>query len=1005
MIKVLSTPLLDSWAGHESGIRRVVEAYSKYLPMYDVELVGPYDSFDLIAVHAGTSGGAHVAHCHGLYWTGDYNSPNWEWRGNEHVINSIKKARIVTVPSKWVAETFERDMRFSPDVIGHGIEWDEWQHDSKPGGFVLWNKNRGGEDVCDPYPVTRLSRTFKETKFLTTFVRGEVGSNVRETGVIPHQQMKEAVQQCSVYLATTKETFGIGILEAMAAGRPVLGFAHGGIMDMVEHGVNGYLAEPNNYEDLEEGLNYCMTYGNVLGDNGREMAKKFTWDKQVEKVADVYRRALIDQPPVVDVIIPVYNKEKIQLKDAVSSAAEQEAYVGRIIVVDDGSNEDRVADYEDVVAEYPNAEYHRKDNGGVATARNYGISLSDSKYVMCLDSDDAIHPKFLLACVPPLEEDRGLGITYTGLYYTKPNGESGLSQWPGDYDFDGFLNRQNQVPTACVFRKILWERLGGYKQRYAPNGAGSEDAEFWLRAGAYGWNAKKVTDAGLFLYSWMSGAVSGNPDYKEADWLAWHPWVEDGMHPFASMAHAPKRSHAARQYDQPVISVIIPVGIGHEKELENALDSLESQTFRKWEVVVVDDTGNDIKSRYNTAYPYVKWHETPKPESGAGVARNIGVDNSRSGLIIYLDADDFLFPTALKTMYKAWERTGDAVYSGYLGRAFIVDESELSNAVRERIIHRDGEEKVIKYPTHDFDCTRALRAPKNPPYVWNTVTTLVPKAWHYEIGGFDENMSSWEDVLYWYEMAWSGKCFHRVDEPLMMYKFYSGSRRDKGIEQAEKLINYIEGKKSKYLERIHLMGCKCGGKSPEPRPLPAAAAAEGVSIEMENDNDYVLVQYISPNKGQHSVVGAASKKFYGYRAGGDTFLYRHDDLALQPHLFLKIDNMSHVVRVPDAIVAEELTAPEPIVVEEPSAPSPIEGVAVEDLPIEYQELPAEEKEFDLQSLPGVTERIAVNMNKAELGTPEQILRWGIDSLLAVNGLGKMKAEMIYNYVEDNYGTD
>ena len=144
-MKVLSVPLLDGWKTHESGIRRVVEAYSKYFPMFGVELVTPNDEFDIMVVHAGTAHGADVAHCHGLYWTADYKGDNWEWRGNEHVIKSVREAKIVTVPSSWVAETFERDMRFSPDIIGHGIDWEDWQHERERRGFVLWNRNRAGD--------------------------------------------------------------------------------------------------------------------------------------------------------------------------------------------------------------------------------------------------------------------------------------------------------------------------------------------------------------------------------------------------------------------------------------------------------------------------------------------------------------------------------------------------------------------------------------------------------------------------------------------------------------------------------------------------------------------------------------------------------------------------------------------------------------------------------------------------------------------------------------------
>ena len=174
----------------------------------------------------------------------------------------------------------------------------------------------------------------------------------------------------------------------------------------------------------------------------------------------------------------------------------------------------------------------------------------------------------------------------------------------------------------------MWERLGGYNQRYAPNGAGAEDAEFFLRAGEYGFRAKKVTHNGLFIYHIGVGQTS-KADYKEMDWTSLHPWTKDGKHHFASLASpANGFAHPIRQYDEPLISVIIPVGPGHEQDLRNALDSLESQTLRKWEAIVVWDNwdGDAAKSgdlteiavEIELAYPYICQVLNKDPHKGAG---------------------------------------------------------------------------------------------------------------------------------------------------------------------------------------------------------------------------------------------------------------------------------------------------------------------------------------------------------------------------------------------------
>jgi glycosyltransferase involved in cell wall biosynthesis len=289
------TPSLSKFDNEESGIKRVVEAYTKYGPGYGLEFVEG-DNFDLQSVHAGMTteffvNSPIVSHLHGLYWTADYPASLWEWKANHNVIESIRYATHVTVPSEWVSETLKRDMRLVPTVLPHGIEWDEWQHEREKQGYVLWNKNRDA-DVCSPEAVGELAKEFSGVRFVTTFAPANVSDNVSTVGLLDHVTMKALIQSAGIYLATTKETFGIGVLEAMASGIPVLGFAHGGNLELVKHGETGYLAKPGNYPDLCQGLEYCITHNKALGENGRERAKKWTWPAAVEQVAQVYQHAV-----------------------------------------------------------------------------------------------------------------------------------------------------------------------------------------------------------------------------------------------------------------------------------------------------------------------------------------------------------------------------------------------------------------------------------------------------------------------------------------------------------------------------------------------------------------------------------------------------------------------------------------------------------------------------------------------------------------------------------------
>lgn len=927
-MKVLMLPQPPDLVGSESGIRRVIDAYFKTLPELGIELVGKdAQSYDLKVVHAGMAGGdCSVSMLHGIYLSSEYDSPAWEYKSNKAIVESIRSAREVTVPSSWVAEIFQRDMHFTPHVIGHGIEWDEWQEQAQSPGqedYILHNKNRVG-DVCSPEAVGVLASRFPSLLFVSTFAPQRMTPNVKVTGVVPHQTMKGIVQGCAVYLSTTKETFGIGILEGMASARPILGFAEGGILGLVRHGVNGYLAMPGDMDDLAAGLAWCLEHGRIAGANGREMAKAFTWRKACEKLAAVFEKAMKPEPPTVSIVIPSFMYSS-KVGRAIESALRQTyPLLESVVVVDDGSPDEGATRkvVEEWIGKDARVRYVRQEHSGVAVARNLGFASISSKYVLPLDADDAIEPAFLAATVPAMEADRSLGVTYTGIRWLDKEGKTGVSAWPGPWVFDAFLERKNQVPTCALVRREAWKRLGGYRQRYAPTGAGAEDAEFFLRLGAMGWKGAKVTDEPLFLYSMNQGHTS-QPDYKEVNWLKDKPWSQDGQHPLASWATPQRMSHPVRSYDQPLISVVIPVGPKHLKAVIDALDSLEAQTERKWEAVLVDDTGGEARHLLD-AYPFVRYFQTPKAGSGAGKARNVGAAQARAPFLLFLDADDYLLPDCLTRMVQAWRATGAGVYTDYIGIADVKDPNKLAPGLKEAIKERHGDVTYISYRAAEYDCLRAQAQPDGPrPYLWCNVTTLIPTSWHAETGGFDEGLESWEDVLYWWKLARLGKCFVRIPEELMVYDFRTGGRRQEGLDNFADLLPRLAEK----VKGVKIMPCSnCPRTAPAMPPPPAMPRGGAMNVQ---DSALVLCKYKHQNIGQHPVVGAQTRTSYGYRSGGDEFLVNREDIRATPHLFEPLESLQPPQQQPTRFAGmAQAQAEVPI----PPSPTPLVSESAEAIP-------------------------------------------------------------------------
>ena len=101
----------------------------------------------------------------------------------------------------------------------------------------------------------------------------------------------------------------------------------------------------------------------------------------------------MENKELISVVVPVYNVEKY-LKYSIESIINQTYKNLEIILVDDGSTDSSSIICDEYSKKDSRIKVIHKENGGLADARNVGISNANGMYIGFLDSDDYIHPTF-----------------------------------------------------------------------------------------------------------------------------------------------------------------------------------------------------------------------------------------------------------------------------------------------------------------------------------------------------------------------------------------------------------------------------------------------------------------------------------------------------------------------------------------------------------------------------------------------------------------------------------
>jgi len=165
---------------------------------------------------------------------------------------------------------------------------------------------RAYEEVKKEFPQCRLIIVGPEDnisrRYQARIARNKI-QDVVFTGYVPYSELPRYYRSAHIFCspATGKESFGIVLLEAMAAGKPVVASQIEGYADLIDHGVDGLLVKPKDELALADVILRLLKDDSLrdkMGAKGENKAKNYGWETVAQRVMDYYQMLLLGHPSV-----------------------------------------------------------------------------------------------------------------------------------------------------------------------------------------------------------------------------------------------------------------------------------------------------------------------------------------------------------------------------------------------------------------------------------------------------------------------------------------------------------------------------------------------------------------------------------------------------------------------------------------------------------------------------------------------------------------------------------
>ena len=154
----------------------------------------------------------------------------------------------------------------------------------------------------------------------------------------------------------------------------------------------------------------------------------------------------------------------------------------------------------------------------------------------------------------------------------------------------------------------------------------------------------------------------------------------------------------------PLVTLIVPV-YNVASFLQNALDSISAQSFRNFEVILLNDGSTDASPDICRAQVRAdsRFHLIDKVNTGVSDSRNRALDQARGKYIQFLDADDWLTTDAVETLLHTAESTGADLVLSHFYRVAGTRMAQRGHIKKQRILtRREFAEEMMKAPANYY---------------------------------------------------------------------------------------------------------------------------------------------------------------------------------------------------------------------------------------------------------------------------------------------------------------